>query len=571
MLGFSLSGASRPVKEVRSYLYGYRYGEVELDKLDEIKEKSKISKVRQEPSTRRVPVAVGLGCEAKDFSLPHPDPCDPDTLVAGVRKRFLRKTPEPKHPVIRELRAYVRNKVRKYFKPLDPNSDVSVETWLNKTHYPTWRKRQLLKEWEKVKKCQNVAVQCVLRDKLLRKLFSCKSFMKMEHYIQNKHARAINSRSDGFKCLVGPIFKLIEEEVFKHPAFIKHVPVADRPDYIMNMMQHEGAKYIATDYTAFESLFTREIMEAVEFELYEWMCSALPDGPYFMKLCREILAGTSVCAFRYFTVTCPATRMSGEMCTSLGNGFSNLMFMKFMCKRKGCKHVKGVVEGDDGLFTMQGEPPSTEDFAELGLRIKLEKHDSISTASFCGILFDEVERINVTNPVKTLASFGWTGARYLRSPRSTLDKLLRAKSLSLMHQYPGCPILQSLARYGMRMTSSIKYSRLLQFITRAEGFDSWTREKLLDALHSEVPERDPGERTRFLVEKLFCVSVDRQIEIEKYLDSLDKLEPLVVDLIVHKDWTEFHAKYMYRMRYDDDMMDQPPHNWQPLAGFSKEW
>jgi hypothetical protein len=188
--------------------------------------------------------------------------------------------------------------------------------------------------------------------------------------------------------------------VYEHPAFIKHVPVSDRPDYVRNMVYAVGRRYIATDYSAFESLFTKCIMEACEFELYEYMLSRHPEGKRILERMIRVLGGSNKLRYKYFTVMLEATRMSGEMCTSLGNGFSNLMFMEFVCSKVGSSRIEGVVEGDDGLFGVEGTLPTAEDFKKLGLAIKLEVHDTLDTAGFCGIIFDTENSINLVTQSK---------------------------------------------------------------------------------------------------------------------------------------------------------------------------
>lgn len=81
----------------------------------------------------------------------------------------------------------------------------------------------------------------------------------------------INSRTDEFKTLTGPTFKLIEKQVFANPWFIKNVPVRERCDYIVERLYKPGMKYYSSDYTSFEALFTPEIMRVVERELYHYM------------------------------------------------------------------------------------------------------------------------------------------------------------------------------------------------------------------------------------------------------------------------------------------------------------
>lgn len=555
-------------------LYGYRYGEVPLARIGEIKPSAEISEPREVCLLRRPPIAVSLGVNVNNLALPHPDSFDPVTLEAGVRKRFLCEPPKATRGILDDLQSYVQKYVEKHYMPLSPHSDVSVETWLANTNYPEWRKVQLRETWCRNAKYFETEPKLWKDSVQLKKLFRCKSFMKDEHYVEYKHARAINSRSDPFKCAVGPIFKLIESEIYKDPAFIKHVPVSARPDYIMEMMYHEGGRYLATDYTAFESLFVKEVMRKVEFILYRHMTKLLPAGERFMVLCERVLAGTNSCDFKHFSTKCEATRMSGEMCTSLGNGFSNLMFMRFMCKRKGCTRIRGVVEGDDGLFTMCGTPPTTQDFASLGLNIKLEVHSSLTTASFCGLIFHPEERINVTDPVKTLASFGWTTARYAGTRKSRLDLLLRSKALSLAHQYPGCPIISELAQYGLRITQHIRDQEIERFVRNTSSLDTYHRSEMIKFVTEGIPTRETGLETRYLVEKLYGVRVDQQLALENYLKNLDC--PMELDLSpfgikVHEHWLHFFKFYSAHVRPDDPLRDYPPHNWTAMSDFSKEW
>jgi hypothetical protein len=538
--------------------YGYRYGEVALAAIGSIKESAWIGKRRSVDLSMRPPVAVSLGCHVNGSACPHPDPHDPRTMEAGVRKRFTIRPPKYQRSILRELRAFTRKWIRKNLVPLSPDSDCSVETWLNNTHYSLKRRQELLKKWSMVHSIWDES----------EKYFHCKSFQKDETYPEYKHARAINSRSDEFKCAVGPIFKLIEAQLYQHPSFIKHIPVADRPAYIAGMLERVGAVYMATDYTAYESHFIAELMKNCEFELYDYMTSGLPQGPEFMKLCRLVLAGRNTCKFKNFVVEVDATRMSGEMCTSLGNGFANLMFMLFMCDRVGCTEVNGVVEGDDGLFAMIGSPPTSKDFESIGLTIKIDLHDSLNTASFCGIIFDPEDKVNVTDPREVLATFGWATAKYLDAKDSVLKMMLRCKALSLAHQYPGCPLISSLAQYALRMTRSYD---VRGFAQNNAHMSMWEKEQVLAAIRDEkkIVVKPVPTATRQLVSHLYGISSDQQIHIERYFDSKNDLSPIndhVVEMIMKDVWRHYSSRYvgLSQGRY-------PSQCWPEMAGFKTEW
>jgi hypothetical protein len=361
------------------------------------------------------------------------------------------------------------------------------------------------------------------------------------------------------KLAFGPAFKAIEQRLFKRPEFIKYIPVRDRPSYIMDLCFAEGGSYVATDYTAFESLFTADIMNAVEFQLYRHMLQGHPSGASTLRLMEKVLMGRNHCCFKNFRVDVDATRMSGEMCTSLGNGFSNLMFMLFACHKFNSRCV-GVVEGDDGLFRVDGPLPTTEFFSELGLKIKLEVHSSLSEASFCGIIFDEEERINVTDPVSELVNFGWSNAKYAGASPNKLLQLLRCKSISLAYQYPGCPVLWKLADVGMFLTRSQDIRSLVE----SRLFDSWNRNTLREAMgtHSVMP---PGPRTRELVARLYGLSVERQLMIEAELETLKRtgvrpLSPHYLEDLVDQSNREYAERYVVTL-LPKDRLHQPGLVW----------
>lgn len=208
----------------RLVCYGYRYGEVPLPKLGKPKDGTVLELIEGQDLSYRPPMLVDMGPHVVGVAVPHPDCADRDTMVAGAFKRFAAKPPPPDLALLRELEAFVDRWCVKNLTPLRPDSDTTVEHWLETANYPQWRKDQLKQKWSNVNSIWS-------KKKYLR----CKSFMKDEVYatMEWKHARGINSRSDEYKCAVGPIFHLIEQELFKHPAFIKYVPVAERPNYIM--------------------------------------------------------------------------------------------------------------------------------------------------------------------------------------------------------------------------------------------------------------------------------------------------------------------------------------------------
>lgn len=528
--------------------YGYRFGEVKQADIPGVKEGTEFT-IKADPLLEedRIANSVSLGIHIEGACPPKSDLKDRNTGLAGAAYRYCRDAdkciskpvdPDKRKKLIERFRAFCKAFVRHQFVPIEQDADCSVRRWVENTNYPEWRRKELL-----------FAFQDYTGDATKDpEVSGVNSFIKEEYYVEAdvyKHARPINSRSDIFKCRVGPIFKLIEESVYSHPSFIKHVPVPDRPSYIMDMLYCEGGRYLVTDYTSFESLFTKDLMEACEIELYDWMSSRLPEHKQFMADVNNIIAGRNHCKFGKFTVDIDATRMSGEMCTSLGNGFANLMFMNFLCHERGSKCTM-VVEGDDGVTRVDGVPPTKEDFETLGLLVKLEEVPSISEASFCGIVFDPIDRINVTSPLNAMLKFGWTSRQYVASGDRVLKKLLRSKALSMLYEYGSCPILGALAEHALRMTTGITKNSLISFVRR-QRIARYDVDRMVQAIKETALRGVPGINTRLLVESRYGIPVESQLRIENYFDGLDELKPIpfeIVSQFVRPLWADCWSQYV---------------------------
>jgi len=523
-------------------MYGYRLGQVPLPAIKPPKKNTRIFRIMDSPMIQK-PVAVSLGVHVEGIACPHPDLSDTATTLAGFMKRVASTHPEPEDPLLVALGIFVDKFLQKYLPPLPSDSDTRVETWLWKTNYPLKRKKELLDKYYAVQDQHHYKYKCA------------KCFVKDEFYPDFKHARGIYSRTDEFKCFVGPVFKLIEEVVYKlkspkgHYWFAKNVPVAERPAYIAKML--EGySKFFASDYTAYESQFRKKIMEKVEFKLYCHMAQNLDIFADFKRHLSTI-SGDQYCIFKYFQAVMETSRLSGEMCTSLGNGFSNLMFCLFVATYETGLTIDDIVcsvEGDDSVGATPAGTLCAETFTRLGLTIKLVEHDKMETASFCGIIFDQEELINVTDPRDVLATFGWGTAQYTKCTPIKKKMLLRCKALSLAHQYPGCPIIQSLANYGLRVTREVRKECITKYAKEGK-MNMWEREQLLSALGDEkkIRSRIPGIKTRGIVDDLYDIDISTQISIEKYLDEKEDFGPIThpsFDFIMPKSWSQFSQLFV---------------------------
>lgn len=493
------------------------------------------------PIVRRAPVGVSIGPYIIGSALPHPDQNDNRTTVAGGCKRFAAATPKCSPSNLNRLRTFVRNWLRRSddCRVLAPLQDVSLDSWLRNAPYTEKRKEQLRKSYDELR-------ILAPRD-LNRKHHLAKSFIKDEHYLEFKQARCINSRSDYYKCLVGPYFHAIEEKVFNMTKnFIKHVPIRDRPGWILEHVALPGARTFCTDFSTFEAHFVKEIQEAIEMELYEYMLQDVYLGREIFELIKSVQAGKNVCQFKNILIKLGAVRLSGEMCTSLGNGFTNFMLMEF-AKHELKIHGNNMHEGDDGLLSWYTDKTPeffTNWFHDMGWTIKFLEPSSISEASFCGLIFEEKSEQIIVDPFKTINLMGWLSAQYTNASDKKIKAILRCKALSYLYQYSGCPLVGSLARYIIRATEGVRY----QFKSR----DWWERQKHMMMLSSmngnwdKFLDERPTLDTRGLFESLFKVSTDVQERLECYFDSLTELGPLVhpnLDIFITQDTATYYLLY----------------------------
>lgn len=548
--------ASRP--EVRACAVGYRYDEIsalngKLDYRTNIVKTHLTPAIQTfSPAARRIE-QVSAGCHVEGASLPHPDTQDPHTLDRGVKKRMGQPLPVANRAFYRRLRRTVTKWIiARGIKPFSPEIDRSFETWLSRTNYDTKRKDELIKIREDI-------LDFLERDKNgALKFFKVKLFAKDETYTTWKHARGIYAREDVAKCYFGPYIKLMEDVIYDQPEFIKHVPVRDRAKYIMTQLYVEGGHYVATDFSSFEATFIRALMLNCEFVLYEHLLGGLAEGLEVLSIMKEVMTGKNIVQCKFLHCIVVASRMSGEMNTSLGNGFSNLMLMTHVCSILGVT-CRGVVEGDDGLFVFTSRKvPTAEMFRNMGCIIKLDVHERISDASFCGQLFDPHDQEIITDPVEVLVKIAWLNAKYVGAKHSKLRTLLRCKALSFYHQYPACPIVTELAEYCLRVSAGCDVRGVIRQV------DTYKRSIIEDAINNPLPRREIGAQTRLLVSEKYGISVSEQFEIEKYLKDKNDLSPLKLPsliLTVPYEWIMYADKYTFSAVPDE--FRRPVINWSP--------
>jgi hypothetical protein len=521
--------------------------------LPRVTELSKTTKIVDKQRLARNELAArSLGVHVVGYAPPIPSKHDAETLEAGAEKRLCKKMPDQRPIPMREIRSHCRYTCHKLFTPISRDYVFDVDEWLATTHYSEQRKDQLRGVWFALVTGLNNMVGKVYR-KMKRFIVDCfgktvdedpsplhfsqhpfhtaalhwddkyyknKSFIKAESYPTYKHARWINSRSDQFKVLTGPVFKAIEKEVFKLPCFIKKIPVMDRAKYINDMMGQLDGTFIATDYSSFERAFNPAVVKAVEMQMYKYMMKNHPEMWNVVEIIEKGLTSDQLCGASSVRVKTQA-RMSGDMCTSLGNGFTNFLIMSYWAHKNNFEFC-GVVEGDDGLFRVPSEDliPPSEFYNDLGFEIKLVRTDRLNEGGFCKLYYAPDEPENLQDPIPVVLRTGWTLSSKMHGGPGTMRELLRAKGFSLMCETPHCPIITAMAKWIMRITegSEIAAPETWWEHERWRNYDAHrATEKLISG---------PTIGQRCFVERFWGIAIEDQLEIENWFDNSKVIEPI---------------------------------------------
>lgn len=441
---------------------------------------------------------------------------DPNTMKNSLQQRLCRVVPTPHDGSLNRLSVFVAGWLKNHIRPVDP---MEFEDWLESTSYNLHRKQQLRQARESTNGRPT-----------MRRCSHVKMFGKRESYPEYKHARMINSRVDEFKAYSGPMFKAIEEELYsvrigptKQMPFVKHMTPEERMERVISIKQQPG-HYFATDFTAYESHFTPEVMNACECLLYKHCLQKMPDDAEF--ICKVLCGPQRLSSRGGVHVRIKGRRMSGDMCTSLGNGFTNLMLALFVAHEAGA-HLDGIVEGDDGLF-VSDIPLNAEMWKRLGFTIKLEEVRDPCKASFCGLIFGESGQI-IRDPRRFFQKFGWTES-FVNGNDTVMHRLLLARALSALHETPQCPIVGLIARRAVSLCAG--YTPLYPSGWYKPKISSWASEPY-----------SPSPATRQLFAECYGISVEQQLAVEALI-STNELDLIQNIIPPNMDNLDYESRYL---------------------------
>jgi len=464
-------------------------------------------------------MSLGLPINNPPYST---SPNNPINLLCGFFKRITPRLPQLNLLRINRLKVFVTKFLQENFKPFKEiiPFPTLLKQWLDQNNtYSLKKKRRMF------------AIAVKITDnfthppKLTRRNYILRSFIKREFYPAPKPPRFINSRSDDFKIAVAPYIHAIENEVYKLPYFVKHSDVTNLPLQLIKLRKYPFI--LETDYTSYEGSFHPLYTDIVECQLFRHF---LQHQPYVL---RQILTcymsqknnitrpRTELLVNDSYTGTVQGTRMSGEMWTSLANGFSNLMNILFLAFEYNL-NIDGFVEGDDGLFGLSNNLITPQDFSDLGFTIKMRYTRDLSDTSFCGNSFTPTTLHNMTDP-EQITRLNWiSDPSYFKANLRTRHQLLKSKALSMYCIAKYTPILGLLC---YKIITLLKTNTL-----KWEHYNLWWDKQLEKQINKMNLEKcQPTEADRIYYMKRYHIDLETQLLIEQKIERATSLSELDID------------------------------------------
>lgn len=442
-----------------------------------------------------------------------PDPSDVDNQFNSAVHRYGRAMPDPNGRKFFEFcKAFIKAKL----KPVSFDEILTDEEWLDQTSYSNADKSKIKTAWEGLERIDD-------------KLLEWAGFLKDEGYEKPKNPRSINAPNPALKKIFGPLFKAIDKATYRLKWFVKGINPRDYVDLLEERLGDSAV--MGTDFTSFEAHHRGVVSSVVHY----WMMHMLRDvcAPTVRKLLTRIMFGVSISRFSKVTTKVDQRLMSGAMWTSSSNGITNLLLNLFLIinsREPGltvegmidrCDGVVGVVEGDDGLFKCSGIDPRL--LSSLGLNLKYDYYTDYSSASFCGVVVDRVDRKILADPRKVLSNF----FRFPRNTQGSIKKiraLTRAKAMSYLTNYHDTPVLGPLAHRICELTKGVDVRSV------TSEMDERTRHfiEICSQEKSYAVAPDVGSNSRMLFAQRYGFSLNEQLLFESDLKRWDLLRPLIL-------------------------------------------
>jgi hypothetical protein len=358
------------------------------------------------------------------------------------------------------------------------------------------------------------------------------SFIKDEGYDKFKQSRTIQGNSR--EMLEGDtgsyfsrVIKSIEKQVYhKMTGTVKGLTPHERADLLYNMDDY-FTKW-ADDYSSYEASFSIEKLEAVEFRFYSYMLQRFP--PIVSEAIFKLIGGKNIMVFKNLRFMVFARRMSGDADTALGNVVDNWVSTMLLLYMKGVSPERAVemmyLEGDDKTLVTDGVIVTAEEATrfskENGMKSKTQDGLDHEFNDFCQCctsvkyVKEENNRVLLGGILKNLASFSNINVKYKDASEKVLNSLLRAKAMSLLYLYRGCPVLHALAVRILYLTRSVNVrdKHWKEVLSYNIDFVDLRSFKFREFLKMEIHLED-----RAAVENVQGISVSMQLHMEEIINK----------------------------------------------------
>lgn len=402
----------------------------------------------------------------------------------------------------------------------------------------TKEKKEALKEI-----CAKLRIKGYILDPRLRII---QAFIKLEFYeVTGKFPRVIMPQDEASRAAFGAPLHAVNHCILRLPSSIKAIPFNERPKWLRDKFGDDEVSQ--NDFSCYESSsdkwmiinVLRPIFLALSFPADEARI-----GLYFDLKVRKQL-------FKYGKMMFYADPVmrSGDLDTASGNFFVNdaaIAYASWVSGGLGVDHPRAV-EGDDSVFKrIEG---IEQIFKNLGFTAKLENKDHVRDAVFCRVYCGGTAAL--TDGIYVVSKLGWSSAQYIFASKEKKTGLLKAKCMSYICQYSGCPIVSPLCD---------KILNTIENIEEVSNKDWWEREKM-KFWKPELRNKKVLDSDRTEYERLFGITPEDQKIIEQELiDSVDRWDkdwkndienflesPTAVNIVnnTKPGWTEYYADYAH--------------------------
>lgn len=538
---------------------------------------------------------------------PIPDTGDANNVREGFMKRIGCAVPEPDDSVKMLLPMYVDHFINFYH--LDGKITEMLAGEMER--YMDWDQYKLtlrydparLKQLEEIRKEVDQLDTFDFADNAEGRFQNylwtkIEAHVKWESYKgEMKYARLIFARVDWFKVFYGSYAKIMQQCIYEclEQFCCTNLPVKDLPKHMVDKYSL-CALILSTDFSAFESHNYPWVMRNIFFKFMMRMWGYEFNVELYVSM--GVLTGTNIIENVFVWCKVDAKVMSGEVWTSIINWFTNLIFIFFIVECEGYAYCTGffvhefsfkffrgvkippvhtfvvfTAAGDDG---MTGLPwLSWVDYSKLsdasylwfyGVNLKLEMKESIAGSGFLSKLYSENDMHTLCDPIKQLAK-GILPLKYANAKVGVKKALARARAMSLLYEFGGCPIVASYALCIIRCTRNVQLKRALILAQKDDWYKFKAISEAVEWYENNVKGKydtwkcEIGMESRQIVEDNFGIPVCTQLYIEEYFDQVDDTSyPLefnvpCIDLVCSPVEQEFFEKYTCERKTNDQSFE----------------